>query len=53
MNCPQWVVDAVLKKASALTLKGRCQVSGLRFKENLTVEFPEARHVNLLFTSKA
>jgi hypothetical protein len=32
MNCPQWVVDAVLLGAGALTLKAgvRHQVSGLR-----------------------
>jgi hypothetical protein len=32
MNCFQWVVDAVLMRASALTLKAgvRYQVSGLR-----------------------
>jgi hypothetical protein len=34
MNCRQEVVDATLWEAGALTLNGRCQVSGLRCQEN-------------------
>jgi hypothetical protein len=41
MKCRQWVVDAVFEKTSALTLKARCQFTGLRSQENVAVEFPE------------
>jgi hypothetical protein len=32
MNCRQWVVDAALLGAGALTLKGRCQTTGVRYQ---------------------
>jgi hypothetical protein len=41
MNSPQWVVDAVLKQASALTLSGRCQVSALRKTSPLNFVSPD------------